>query len=66
MTAQIRLVKSAPTSQGWAIGIIEQGTNFSVIRINPQNKYVTLSRFTDFDKARAAANIEWAEDKAAS
>jgi hypothetical protein len=61
-----KLIKSAPTGQGYAIGIIQEGSSFNVIRISPQHKYITISKFSEFAQARIAANAEWAADKAAS
>lgn len=61
-----KLIKSAPTGKGYAIGIIQEGPYFKVIRISPQHKYITISQFFEFDQARSAANAEWAADKAAS
>jgi len=61
-----KLIKSAPTGQGYAIGIIQEGSSYKVIRISPQNKYITISKFSELSQARSAANTEWAADKAAS
>lgn len=66
MTTKTRLIKSAYTSEGWSIGIIKEGGKFSVIRINPEKKYITISKFAELGKARIAANAEWAADRAAS
>jgi hypothetical protein len=61
-----KLIKSASTGQGYAIGIIQEGSSFKVVRISPQHKYIIISKFSEFAQARKAANSEWAADKAVS
>lgn len=48
-----KLIKSAPTGQGYAIGIIQEGSAFKVVRISPQHRYITISKFSEFAQAQA-------------
>lgn len=66
-----KIIKIANTRDGWAIGLIERFEwetgahyDYAVIRINPQNKYLTISHHKDLSKARAAANAAWISDSA--
>lgn len=58
-------VKLANTCGGWAIALLSgeyrdgSGTYFDVVRVSPDNKYVTLHTTPDPEKARALANREW-------
>jgi hypothetical protein len=64
-------IKLASTRNGWAIALLA-GTNrtgttyYDVVRVAPNNKYVTLHSVSDRDKARTLANREWAADKTGS
>jgi hypothetical protein len=65
--------KIVNTQNGWAIGLLTEvapkrsawagKTCYSVVRIAPDNKYVTLHVTRDYEEARALANREWAADK---
>ena len=59
----IRLIKSAETGHGFRIGIIEQSEVYSVIRMNEQCKYVTISRHNNLAAARNRANAEWSAER---
>lgn len=65
------LIASANTTNGFAIGITaseskgtQPGTYFSVIRLNRQSKYVTLSTHRSEAEARKAANVAYKGDTA--
>ena len=63
-------IKLASTRNGWAIALLSGSarngaTYYDVVRVNPQNKYVTLHSVSDRDKARALANREWMADRSA-
>lgn len=63
-----KLITSANTVAGFAIGITEQvdrtGTAvFSVVRMDRQSRYVTISRHTTEAEARKRANVEYRFDK---
>ena len=59
----VTLIKSAETGHGFRIGIIEQSGIYSVIRMNEQCKYVTISRHKNLAAARIRANAEWSADR---
>lgn len=67
-----KLIKEAPTGQGWAIGLIQKTAYstgkpyWSVIRINPKREYLALSSHYNLTEARAAANEEWKHDRDAT
>jgi hypothetical protein len=61
-TNGIRLIKSAATGHGFRIGIIEQSGTYSVIRMNENSKYITISRHKNLAAARNRANAEWSAE----
>lgn len=72
MTSQPNLIASANTTNGFAIGIVsadsqgtQPGTVFSVVRLDRQSRYVTLSNHRDEAGARKAANAAWKLDRRA-
>ena len=63
------LIATANTTGGWAIGIISdtskgtrKGTFYSVIRMDRESTYVTLSTHWNESDARKAANAAWKLD----
>ena len=66
-TSGPRLLKSANTQRGYAIGIMEEQsrsgeTAYTVVRLDPRSKYIVLDRYSDLEKARIRANDEWVAD----
>ncbi len=59
----VTLIKSAGTGHGFRIGIIEQSGIYSVIRMNENCKYVTISRHKGLGAARNRANAEWSAER---
>jgi translation initiation factor 2 alpha subunit (eIF-2alpha) len=66
-----QLITSANTSNGFAIGIVTQPNRyngrpiFSVVRMDRQSRYVTISTHDTETDARTRANREWAADRQA-
>lgn len=64
-------IKLAETRNRYAIALLEGtsyrdgSTFYEVVRVSPGNKYVTIHRTSDYEKARSLANREWAADRAA-
>lgn len=65
-------VKMANTCNGWAIAVMKTPNRkvagaeiFSVVRVDPKNKYVTLTQHDNEAAARKSANHYWAMDRAA-
>lgn len=63
MAAKGRLVRKAYTAGGWAIGILKEGTEFSVIRISPERRFTTIGRYAELAEARSVADAEWVEQR---
>ena len=65
-TTNARLIASANTARGFAIGIIRVGKYFDVVRMDRQSRYVTISHHDDEATARRRANAEWRAERPAS
>lgn len=61
-TAKLQIITTAPTVNGFSIGILRQRSTYMVVRIDDEMRYFTLGRRTTERDARALANIEWKRD----
>lgn len=64
-----KLIKSANTRNGFAIGLLRTiaygSTVYQVIRMDAASRYVVIENFDDEADARKRANAEYKADKAA-
>lgn len=61
-TAKPQIIATAPTANGFSIGILRRGSTYMVVRIDDEMRYFTLGRRTTERDARDLANIEWKKD----
>jgi len=63
-----KLIQSANTRNGFAIGIVLNGYSglYTVVRMDARSQYVTISAHATEADARQSANVEWTADRGAA